>query len=363
MTPPKTLVLELPSPREECPMKCLHCIHKNVNHVNYPKLDHKEIVQLLKEGREMGIEFLNIYPHDDEISLEPLHTLPYIQLGHELGYKVKTVSNGANPKGIKKLLPYLYRIALSVDAIEMDTYGSMRKTTYHKGLLESIQVVKSYKEKHELKATALVVVNKETLPTIEQEVENIYKLGIFNKIKILEMLPIGTARSLKHQALNKQSDLQILTIIRQNYQNKVDIGTPLWRVRKEQQRGCLLGSKDLVIGPQGQLAGCSLLFYLNQLVGNVRGYSSLTDAWKRGFDAFRHKENFVVDAICQNCEFYKNDLCWGGCGARSLIFGSTQEIARSCGIQNANDSKRLYEAYLKSEIDGSFLPISGSFLF
>jgi len=62
MTPPKTLVLELPSPRQTCPMACLHCIYKNVKTSSYPALEHNEILKLLKEGKAMGIEFLNIYP-------------------------------------------------------------------------------------------------------------------------------------------------------------------------------------------------------------------------------------------------------------------------------------------------------------
>jgi MoaA/NifB/PqqE/SkfB family radical SAM enzyme len=194
--PPKTLVLELPSPRNTCPMACLHCIHKNVEKSTYPKLTHDKIVKLLKEGREMGIEYLNIYPHDDEISLEPMHSFPYIKMGHELGYKVKTVSNGANPNGIKKLLPYLYRIALSVDAIEIETYASMRLTQYHGNLLKSMKIVKAYREILPLYTTALIVVNKETLDNIEKEVENIYNLNMFDKIKVLEMLPIGSAKTL-----------------------------------------------------------------------------------------------------------------------------------------------------------------------
>lgn len=355
MIPPKTLVLELPSFRDECPMKCLHCIHKNVHDSDYPKLNDEKIIQLLKEGRAMGIEFLNIYPHDDEISLEPMQTLQYVKLGHQLGYKVKTVSNGFNPQGIKKLLPYLYRIALSVDALDIQTYSSMRHHQYHQNLLESIEIVKDYKRNHLLKATALIVVNKETLAQVEKEVECIYQLNIFDKIKLLEMLPIGSAKTLTHQALERQSDLNVLTKLRQNYQDKVDIGTPLWRIRQKQQRGCLLGYKDLVIGPNGQLAGCSLLFYLNNLVGNLQAYKSLQEAWEKGFELFRHKEHFKVNPICQKCEFYKHDLCWGGCGARSLIFGSNQEIERSCGIQSVEASKRLYKAYLNTEIDGSFL--------
>ena len=355
MTPPKTLVLELPSPRQTCPMACLHCIHKNVQTSSYPALEHNEIVKLLKEGKTMGIEFLNIYPHNDEISLDPIYAFQYIKLGHQLGYKIKTVSNGSNPLGIQKLLPYLYRIALSVDAVDIKTYASMRHSHYHQGLLESIEMVKKYKENHKLKATALIVVNKETLPQIEKEVESIYQLHVFNKIKILEMLPIGSAKTLSHQALKSRDDLNRLTTLRQAYQEKVDIGTPLWRVRKENQRGCLLGYKDLLIGPHGQLAGCSLLFYLNRLVGNLRGYKTLQEAWEKGFDLFRHKENFVVDPVCKRCEFYKHDLCWGGCGARASIFGSGKERERSCGIQSAEASKKLYEAYLNHEIDGSFL--------
>lgn len=355
MTPPKTLVLELPSPRDTCPMACLHCIHKNVEKSSYPKLSHDEIVKLLKEGRKIGIEFLNIYPHDDEISLEPMHSFPYIKLGYELGYKVKTVSNGANPNGIKKLLPYLYRIALSVDAVDIETYASMRLTRYHEGLLKSMQLVKAYRKRHPLYATALIVVNKETLNGIEKEVKNIYKLDMFDKIKILEMLPIGSAKTLKHQTLNEKNDLDNLAKLRLDYQGKVDIGTPLWRVRKESQRGCQLGYKDMVIGPNGQLSGCSLLFYLNNLVGNLRAYKTLGEAWEKAFDFFRHKENFAVSPVCKSCAFYKHDLCWGGCGARASMFGVSKELERSCGIKSQEESEELYLGYLKSEIDGSFL--------
>ncbi|MBD3792656.1 MAG: hypothetical protein IE889_00650 [Campylobacterales bacterium] len=67
--PPKCLILELPSQRADCPIKCLHCIHKSVKSSPYPKLVHNEIIKILKEGRQIGIEYLNIYPHNDEISL------------------------------------------------------------------------------------------------------------------------------------------------------------------------------------------------------------------------------------------------------------------------------------------------------
>lgn len=353
--PAKTLVLELPSPREACPIACLHCIHKNVEKSNDAKLSHDELVKLLKEGRDMGIEFLNIYPHDDEISLEPMHALPYVKLGYELGYKVKTVSSGTNANGIKKLLPYLYRIALSVDAMSIRSYTSMRHERFHEGLLASIKVVEAYKKEHLLKATALVVVNKETLEYIEEEVESIYKLQIFNKIKVLEMLPIGTAKSLSYQELDSKEHLDKLANLRSQYERKVDIGTPLWRVRTGEERGCQLGYKDLVIGPNGQLSGCSLLFYLNNLVGNLRGYKTLGEAWEKAFDFFRHKENFTVEALCLSCEFYKHDLCWGGCGARALIFTPQKELARSCGIQSAEHSKEVYAVYLKSKKSVSFL--------
>ncbi|CAA6804178.1 MAG: Unknown protein [uncultured Sulfurovum sp.] len=353
--PAKTLVLEVPSPREQCPIACLHCIHKNVEKSTYEKLSHEELVKLLKEGRDMGIEFLNIYPHDDEISLEPMHVLPYIKLGHELGYKVKTVSSGTNVEGIKKLLPYLYRIALSVDAMNVRAYTSMRHERYHNGLLASIKAVEEYKKEHTLKATALVVVNKETLEYIEEEVESIYQLQIFNKIKVLEMLPIGTAKNLSYQELDSKEHLDKLALLRTKYEKKVDIGTPLWRIRKDEQRGCQLGYKDLVIGPNGQLSGCSLLFYLNNLVGNLRGYETLGEAWEKAFDFFRHKENFKVEALCKSCEFYKHDLCWGGCGARALIFSPEKELERSCGIESAEHSKALYKEYLKSDKDLTFL--------
>lgn len=352
--PPKTLVLELPSPREACPIACLHCIHKNVKNSKENPLTHDEIVKILHEGKEMGIEFLNIYPHDDEISLEPMHALPYVKLGYELGYKVKTVSSGTNPEGIKKLLPYLYRIALSVDAVDVRKYVSMRHQQFHNGLIESMKVVKEYRETNTLKATALVVVNKDTLATIEQEVEEIYQLDMFTKIKVLEMLPIGSAKSLSYKELDSKEHLDKLSKLRDKYEKKVDIGTPLWRVRKDKERGCQLGYKDMVIGPSGQLSGCTLLFYLNEFVGNIRAHETLGIAWEKAFNIFRHKENFVVDPLCKSCAFYKHDLCWGGCGARAMMFGQKRELKRSCGIESAEHSEKLYALYLKSGKDKRF---------
>ncbi|MCH9741236.1 MAG: hypothetical protein K0U38_10445, partial [Epsilonproteobacteria bacterium] len=92
--------MELPSHRPECPIKCLHCIHKNVETSDFPALKDNEIINILEDGRAMGIENLNIYPHNDEISLEPIEILKYIKLAHSLGYKIKTLSNGANAKGL-----------------------------------------------------------------------------------------------------------------------------------------------------------------------------------------------------------------------------------------------------------------------
>ncbi|MBD3792655.1 MAG: hypothetical protein IE889_00645 [Campylobacterales bacterium] len=52
-----------------------------------------------------------------------------------MGHKIKTVSNGANPDDIKQLLPYLYRIALSVDSVKADNYANLRDADYHHTLL------------------------------------------------------------------------------------------------------------------------------------------------------------------------------------------------------------------------------------
>jgi radical SAM protein with 4Fe4S-binding SPASM domain len=227
----------------------------------------------------------------------------------------------------------------------------MRQGSYHKKLFESINIIKKYIKEHELFATALVVVNRETIRSVNQEVEAIYQLGVFDKIKILEMLPLGSAKSLLYKSLNSKIYLDTLARLHQRYIDKVDIGAPLWRVREDKRRGCLVGYKDLVVGPNGQLAGCSLLFYLNNLSGNLRGYDGLKEAWEKGFDSFRHKENFSVEEDCKECAFYKNNLCWGGCIARASIFGRKLEKRRSCGIIDKEHSTRLYQNYLEYKRD------------
>ena len=144
----------------------------------------------------------------------------------------------------------------------------------------------------ETQATALVMVNAETLDSIEDRVEALHGLGVFTKIKLLEMLPIGGASSLPGSALRSKVALDRLARLKRAYLGRVRIGTPLWRVERH-GRGCRLGQKDLVVGPQGQLAGCSLLLYVNHHQGSWRS-SRMHESLQQNSSSMRERQNSIV---------------------------------------------------------------------
>jgi radical SAM protein with 4Fe4S-binding SPASM domain len=354
-TPPTNLILEIPSQLgDSCPVECKHCIHRNVVASAEPKLTPDQILDLIQQGRDMGVEYVNIYPHQGDISLEPPdEILAYFRCAQTLGLKTKSVTSGMNPLRLEQVLPFISRLALSVDALDEPTYSTLRPVRNYNGLMNSLELLKVYRKSgKEIFITALVMVNRMTIDNIEQRVADIVALGLFNKIKLLEMLPIGGARRLKSQALARKSDLQRLAMIKKNYQHQgLRVGVPLWRIEAD-RRGCQLGGKDLVVGPRGELAGCTLMFYLNHQTGNVHSVC-LEKAWRDNFAWFREKSKRPVADVCHACPFFQADLCWGGCLARGIIFGHDAEVQRACGVRTPDDARRLYEQYLLASQHGS----------
>ncbi len=352
INPPKNLIVEIPGRETGCPMQCKHCLHKSNIDAKYPPLSEQQIIDIIRQGKKYRIEFLNLYPHDDEISFPPYSAHEYLKFGHKSGYKVKTVSNGANPEGIERMLPFLFRLAISVDSLDPDIYSEFREKSRHQAVLETLNLLKRNQQKNPINLTALILVDQNTLNRLEKTIDAIIRLNLFNKIRIQELLPLGDAENLADLLLNAQRFTEKLKELTRRYAPEIDFGTPLWRI-KPNGRSCRLGFKDMVIGPAGQLAGCSLLFCANHLTGYIQEYESLAQAWEIGFQPFREKENRPLPEICLNCEFYKRNLCWGGCLARALILGYETEINRSCGIRNRADSLQLYRQYLENKADNS----------
>jgi radical SAM protein with 4Fe4S-binding SPASM domain len=339
LDPPANLVLEFPGSQGGCRARCRHCIHQNLRPSGDPDLTDAEVFDLLAQGRALGIRHLNIYPHHDDVCFMPAERVVPLFVGAAAsGFRVKTVTNGTEPRAVQRLLPYLYRLAISVDALEPDTYGQLRDPALHEAMVETLALVAEARAQNpELRVHALVMVNRQTLDNIEKRVARLVELELFNKIKLLEMLPVGEAARLSDDALRMQTDLDRLAALKARYAGSVRIGTPLWRVEADGGRGCRLGFKDLVVGPQGQLAPCTLLLYLNETLGSVRR-QPLGEAWRSRFSDLRSKETRPMPDSCRTCELYCRDQCWGGCLARRIIFGDANEIARSCGGSDSASS-------------------------
>lgn len=347
--PPKNLIIEVAGRETGCPMQCKHCLHKSKIDAKYPPLTEQQIFEIIQQGKNYHIEFLNLYPHDDEISFPPYYAHQFLKYGHKSGFKVKTVSNGANPEGIERMLPFLYRLAISVDSLDPERYAEFREQERLQALRDTLDLLHQYQKTHTINLTALILIDQNTIDSLDKTIPEILNLNLFNKIRIQELLPVGNGENLSNQVLDASPLTEKLVQLTHTYASVIDFGTPLWRV-KSKGRSCRLGYKDMVIGPAGQLAGCSLLFCINHLSGNIQEFGSLAAAWEVGFADFRNKANRLLPSICHDCELFQHDLCWGGCLARALIFGYPTEIDRSCGIQNHDDSVKLYQQYLEHKI-------------
>jgi radical SAM protein with 4Fe4S-binding SPASM domain len=340
--PPENLVVELPGSPGGCRAGCRHCIHRNLPPAREPNLTDAEILDLLAQGRAMGIPHLNIYPHQDDLCYLPAErTVPLFAHAAALGFSVKTVTNGSDPAAVERLLPYLHRIAVSVDALDPKTYGELRDDALHEAMVETLaRVARARAARPRLRVHALVMVNRVTLDDIEARVARLVELDLFDKIKLLEMLPLGEAASRAGDTLRDPAELDRLAALKARYAGRVRIGTPLWRVEPGGRRGCRLGSKDLVVGPQGQLAACTLLFYLEEHLGSVRELP-LAEAWRTRFAHLRSKATRPIPDSCRSCLLCERDLCWGGCLARRIVFGDEAEIARSCGVSDPASARAL----------------------
>lgn len=363
--PPEDLVFEIPFGKGEevCPLHCQHCLQRNVRHAAYPLLDSNHIVDLIIQGKRLGATTLNMYPHQGDISLgDPQAMLQYTRLAKTMGFRVETLTCGMNPHGVEIILPHVSKLSVSVDALDQATYCQLRTAENYTGMLATLELLKAIRKvRADLALTALVMVNRQTIASIERRVAEIAALEIFDKIKILEMLPIGGAANLQSQAFNHTHFFERLVNLQTTYASTgLRIGLPVWRITRG-RRGCRLGSKYLVIGPHGELAGCALLLYVNRYVANVHEVS-LHEAWHKHFEIFRHRQSREVSPQCQTCPFYQTDLCWGGCLARVQIFGPAEEIRRSCGLEHPDQQLAAYARFLEfsERTPGIFFSNSGS---
>jgi len=241
--PPKNLIIEVAGRETGCPMKCKHCLHKSTIDAKFPPLTDQQIFDLIKQGKQYNIEFLNLYPHNDEISFQPFYALQFLKFGYEIGFKVKTVSNGANPEGIERMLPLLYRLAISVDSLNPGRYREFREKERHQALLDTLNLLHKYHKTHAINLTALILVDQNTIGSLETTIKEILNLNLFNKIRIQELLPVGYAENLSDKVLDATPFTEKLVQLTRIYSSVIDFGTPLWRI-KPKGRSCRLGFKD-----------------------------------------------------------------------------------------------------------------------
>ena len=285
----KQLIIELPSYEEHCQMGCKHCIHEESNYEEGVSLTEKEIVGLLEEGRKLGFEKVILYPHRSDVTLNFKQYKPFFKKARELGFWIKSITSGASHEGMKALLPWVDQLSFSVDSLDRDEYTHFRSTRAYANLWLSLDHIAHERSLRELPVTALVMVDKSTMNTVERRCKEIWNMGFFDRIKVRELLPLGKAKKEEFHALNDDEVLHV-SLINQHYgeQQKSEDSRDARACRfkchnrivlpEVVSRGCcssFFQRDTLVVGPHGELSDCVLLYYMQKEGDNLRTYDSL----------------------------------------------------------------------------------------
>ena len=71
LAPPTNLILEVPSQLGDlCPVACQGCIPRNVLSSLEPILAPDKIKDLSRQGQAVGVDYVNIYPQQGDLSLD-----------------------------------------------------------------------------------------------------------------------------------------------------------------------------------------------------------------------------------------------------------------------------------------------------
>ena len=286
--PLRRVTFELPSKSAHCTMGCSHCIHE-ASESSQAELSLPEIVRLLEEGETLGAKSVVLYPHRSDVTLNFDRYEPLFAKARSLGYRIKSITSGADPAGMKELLPWVDQLSISVDSLDKKEYCHVRSEVGYTALLKSLVLLGEERSKRRLQTTALVMVDTSTAASIERRCDEIWATGLFDRIKIREILPLGRAKSTNFVPLCDEEVLRVSELNSQYYRERV----------QGSARCCSSsGKSDLVIGPCGELTDCVLLYYENEAGQNIRDFGHLKDLFES--ESSVKNSVFQCDAACAN---------------------------------------------------------------
>lgn len=293
------IIIELPTVTNHCPMGCRHCIHEESSSTGTPLTDN-EIQSLLFGACSGKAQRITLYPHRQDITLLAKEYLSYFQYIDTWGIAMKTITAGASPAGLGILLPYLSNLSFSLDSLRRGEYCQFRTTRGYEAMCKSLKVLAQFRKEHDLVTTALVLVDHETIDTLQRRCEEIWETGLFDRIKVRELLPMGKAAGEK--LLTDDQLLEISSIKSRFCKSDVQA------VQSDKNCCSGWGKYRLSIGPAGEITDCVLLFYSGKAAKNIRSYPNIGEM----FTTLQRGESSI-----QQCE--EHVKCGGGCLARELL--------------------------------------------
>ncbi len=349
--PPPTMITVEFEKKVVCPVGCIHCSHKKAvsSDSDAMSVTLSDGDWIIDDACALGVEVFVAYPRNGDVSLEADDYLRMFQRAQNNGMLTKTCTSCVSPEGVKRLLPFLDQLTISIDGFDKTSFSRFRPSW----LLNRVNKVFSWIKDNgpfSCKIAGNVVTTRSFIRSggIELFFQQAIKLGIFSKINILEILP-GPISDFNEERLEKE-DFETLRSLKQTYRDKIKIVLSRWKPGTPDNPSCSIGRKYLVIGPDGSVAPCVLILHGGLTVANLfkndgtDRRNSLLDVWKSVrsssftqsgrtslFDAPSH---FPFDGdidICRDkCRLYAEKICFGGCVPRCRLLGREVEMSRHC---------------------------------
>ena len=280
-----------------CNLQCKHCY---LNENNYVFLNVNRIKELLRQGKELGVEIIDIT--GGEPTTHP-NFVEIIDYAKKLEFqKINVSTNGIIINQDYKILDALIKgnveCHISLDAINNEKLNLIRGNNVFLKLEESFEILK----KNKVNFTIRYSLNKLNYKDVASMIEYGEKLGVNISIGATQL--VGHAD--KKLILNNEEFDEVRKIIKK-YKNNVKI-----QIEEcfTEYCPCDGGFIDILsINHFGNSVECLMMSDDKNIVSNKK---SLKELWDEALDKKKILKDFKInEKECKECEHFK--FCKSGC--------------------------------------------------
>ena len=323
------------NPTQFCNLKCKHCwIEPPVKNVQGPgddELSIEEIVDIVKEAKEMGVTSVKLTGGEPFLRKD---LSPLLEFCNGSGINIVIETNGTLiTKDVAEMLAkfQVAHISVSLDSAseEMHDFFRGQKGAFRKAV-KGIRMLKDVG----MSPQVIMSLYRENLEGFSGFIKFMEDLGI-RDVKVNIICPVGRGEHMQNEELSPTVK-EVLDFaerakgMRESFRGSLYIDTPpAFKELKDIKNGKCSGcSVKNILGllPDGSISICGIGFLDKDMIfGNIRkDHTLIKDIWRDSAFLKRVREDIPskLEGICGKCVF--RNTCLGGC--RAHVYHNTGSI-------------------------------------